>query len=44
MPVLEISTNTTISNKQEIVVKASELCAELLGKPNKVPPVSEGSD
>jgi hypothetical protein len=36
MPVLELNTNTTISNKKEIAVKASKLMAQLLGKPENV--------
>jgi hypothetical protein len=38
MPVLEISTNTSISNKKEIALKASKLVGELLGKPESVLP------
>jgi phenylpyruvate tautomerase PptA (4-oxalocrotonate tautomerase family) len=40
MPVLEIYTNKTISNKKEIAVKASKLMADLLGKPESVIPPS----
>jgi len=42
MPVLEINTNTSISNKQEVAIKASKLVAKLLGKPEDVgpPPLS----
>jgi phenylpyruvate tautomerase PptA (4-oxalocrotonate tautomerase family) len=36
MPVVEINTNTSISNKQEVAVKASKLIAKLLGKPEEV--------
>jgi phenylpyruvate tautomerase PptA (4-oxalocrotonate tautomerase family) len=36
MPVLEIYTNKTISNKKEIAVRASKLMADLLGKPESV--------
>jgi len=39
MPVLEINTNIKVANKKEIAVKASKLMAELLGKPNSVPPL-----
>jgi phenylpyruvate tautomerase PptA (4-oxalocrotonate tautomerase family) len=45
MPVLEIYTNKTISNKKEIAVKASKLMAELLGKPESVSsPLSGGGN
>jgi phenylpyruvate tautomerase PptA (4-oxalocrotonate tautomerase family) len=33
MPLLEISTNTTIDNQQNLAEKASKLTADLLGKP-----------
>jgi phenylpyruvate tautomerase len=33
MPLLEISTNTKIDNKQNLAEEASKLTAELLGKP-----------
>ena len=38
MPVLDICTNTTVSNKKELALKASKLMAELLGKPEYVYP------
>ena len=44
MPVLEIYTNKTIPNKKEIAVKASKLMADLLGKPESVPPNSRLPD
>jgi hypothetical protein len=36
MPILELNTNTTISNKKEVALKASKLMAKLLGKPEFV--------
>lgn len=33
MPLLEITTNTTIGNSQEIAEQASRLTADMLGKP-----------
>jgi hypothetical protein len=39
MPVLEISSNTTIPNKKEAAIKASKLVASLLGKLENVFPV-----
>jgi hypothetical protein len=39
MPVLELNTNTSISNKKDVAVKASKLIAKLLGKPEDVRPL-----
>jgi phenylpyruvate tautomerase PptA (4-oxalocrotonate tautomerase family) len=36
MPVVEINTNISVSNKKEVVEKASKLVAKLLGKPENV--------
>ncbi|MCK4833133.1 MAG: hypothetical protein KAT12_00105, partial [Gammaproteobacteria bacterium] len=33
MPLLELTTNTAISNCQEVAQQASKLTAEILGKP-----------
>ena len=38
MPVLELRTNTKITNKKEVTLKASKLMSELLGKPEAVLP------
>ncbi len=40
MPVLQITTNVTIGNADELAIKASKLTAELLGKPESYVMVS----
>ena len=44
MPVLQITTNTTVDNTDQLAEQASSLTAELLGKPESYVMVSINSD